>query len=699
MRKQTRREFIKVFTLSSTGLALAVSTPMKIFGNPEDDPKIFSPSIFLRIDDKGNVTVVVQRSEMGQGVRTALPMLVAEELEVDVEKIHIEQADGHPKYGDQTTGGSMSIRLTYDPFRVAGATARVMLISAAAVKWNIDVSKCYAEKGFVINKINGKKLAYGELVGAASKLPVPENVPLKDPKDFKLIGKKIPRRDSPDKIYGRAKFGIDYVFPGMIYAAVERCPALGGKAKSFDAGEAKKITGIKDAFKISTGIAVTGTSTWSVFKAKKALKIDWDMGPYASVDTETIRSEMKKHLDEPGGDMEIVGDPNAGSEDDKRIEAVYEVPFIVHAPMEPMDCVAEVKDGKAVLWAPSQNPQSLRSDVAKALGFPEDNVIVHVTLMGGAFGRRLISDWAVEAAEIARQTGKIVKLTWTREDDMKHSSYRPASMHKLTGTVDKEGKPVRLTHHVIAESITAQRYYRELPIKRADIGEGATGLPYNIPFKKVTGTITPTHVPVVWMRSVYHNQNPFAVECFIDEMAAAADKDPLEFRKAMLPDDSRLKATLITAAEKANWGSKLPEGRGRGIACAECYDSFITHIAEVTVKGKEVKVDKMIIVIDCGVAVYPDAIKAQLEGSTAMALSAGLKSEITIRNGGVVESNFDDYGILTLEEMPLVEVHIMKNTYKVGGVGEVGMGTVVPAVYNAVYAATGKRVRRQPVSL
>ncbi len=697
--KQTRREFIKVFTLSGTGLLLAAYTPLKVFGNSEDNPKIFSPSVFLKIDDNGIVTVVVQRSELGQGVRTALPMLIAEELEVDVNKIKVEQADGHPKYGDQTTGGSQSIRRTYDPFRIAGATARVMLISAAAAKWRINVSKCRAENGFVINNANGEKLSYGELVEDAAKLPVPENVPLKDPKDFKLIGKKIPRKDSPEKIYGSAKFGFDLVIPGMYYAALERCPVFGGKVKSFDDAEAKKINGITQVVQISNGVAVIGNSTWSTFKAKKALKIEWDLGANANVNTETLRNDLLKHLPEEGSALEVKGDPSVESEDNIKLEAVYEVPYLAHAPMEPNVCIADVRNGKAELWASSQSPQTLRTDVARALGLTDDDVTIHVNLVGGAFGRKLVSDYGVEAAEISKTSGKIIKLCWTREDDIKHSVYRPASMHKLSGSVSIEGKAVRFSHHVIAESILAQRYYRELPVDRWELGEGTRGLEYQFPYSRISATMVPTIVPVSWYRSVYHNQNPFAVECFIDEMAVAAKKDPYEFRKAMLPDDSRLKAVLVAAAEKAGWGTKLPEGSGRGIACATCYDSFVAHVAEVTVKNNRLKVDRLVIAIDCGVVVNPDGVISQLEGAAGFALSAVLKSEITFRNGGVVENNYDDYEILTLDEMPKVEVVIIKNTFKVGGIGETGIATLAPSVCNAVFNATGKRIRRLPVKL
>ncbi|OGU36273.1 MAG: isoquinoline 1-oxidoreductase [Ignavibacteria bacterium GWB2_35_6b] len=700
MRKQSRREFIKVFTLSGTGLFLAAYTPMNAFFNkPGDEPKIFSPSVYLKIDNNGIVTVTVHRTEMGQGVRTALPMLVAEELEVDWKNIRVEQADGHPKFGNQQTGGSQSIRRTYDPFRVAGAAAREMLISAAALKWGVDVKNCYAEKGFVINKSNGKKLGYGELVDEAAKLPVPENVPLKDPKDFKIIGQRIHIMDTPDKIYGKAKFGIDVVVPGMLYAAVQRCPAIGGSVKSFDDSKTRKINGVVDVVKISRGVAVVANSTWVSFKGKDALEIEWDLGPNANINSEDIRKNLQSFLNEAGSDIQIIGNPESDFSNNTNIEAVYEVPFLAHAAMEPMVCIAEVKNGKAELWAHSQNPQGLRSDVARALGFNEDDVTVHVTLAGGAFGRKHTNEYGLEAAEISKATGKIVKLTWTREDDMKHGVFRPASMHKLKGSVDKDGKAVLFSHHVIAESITAQRFYRPIPVKDSDIKEGTINLEYNIPNMKITGTIVPTHVPVTWYRSVYHNQNPYAVESFLDEMAYAAKKDTFEFRRDLLPDDSRLKAVLIKAAEKAGWYNKLEKGRGKGIACAECYDSFIAQVAEVTVKDNKLKVDRIVCVLDCGIVVNPDSVEAQLEGAIGFALSAVLKSKITINNGGVVESNYDDYEILTLDEMPKVEIELMKNTYKVGGVGETGIAALAPAVCNAIFAATGKRVRKLPVEL
>jgi len=698
--KQTRREFIKVVSVSGSGLILASYIPFNsIFANVGDDPKIFSPSVYLKIDSKNVVTVIFHRSEMGQGIKTSLPMLIAEELEVDWEKIVIEQADADKKYGSQSTGGSRSIRSTWEPFRIAGATARVMLISAAASKWNVLTENCYAENGFVINKINNEKLSYGELVEDASKLPVPENVKLKDPKEFKIIGKRIHRVDTPDKIYGKAKFGIDIVIPGMYYAALSRCPAFGGKVKSFDATKTKSLTGVLDVVQISNGVAVIADSTYHAFKGRDDLIIVWDLGPNEKTTSEGIRNEMLIHLKSEGAEFESRGDINSALPDEKQIEGVYEVPFLAHAPMEPMNCVAKYNNGKAELWAPTQNAQNAKSEVAKALGLDENDVTVHITLMGGAFGRRLVSDFAVEAAEIAKLSGKPIKLTWTRSEDMKGGYYRPPSMHVLKGSVTKEGKPYKFYHHVIAPSITQMRFNKNLTAEKSEIKEGTVDLEYQIPNLRITGTLIPTHVPISWFRAVYNTQNPFAVESFIDEMANAAGKDPYQFRKDMLPADSRLTNVMDVAAEKAGWGKKLASGKGMGIAISAGFGSYCAQVAEVTVTGNKLKIEKFTVVIDCGVVVNPDSVEAQLEGAVGFALSAALKGSITIQNGGTKESNFDDYEILTYDEMPIVEAHYIVNDYSVGGVGEVGIAACAPALCNAIFAATGKRIRRLPLDL
>lgn len=699
-KKHTRREFIKVVSVSGGGLILATYIPFNnLFAKAGDDPKIFSPSVYLKIDSNGVVTVIVHRSEMGQGVKTALPMLIAEELEVDWEKIVIEQADADTKYGSQSTGGSTSVRRNWEPLRVAGATAREILILAAANKWNIHSSDCFAENGFVINKKTNQKFSYGELVEDASKLPVPQNVKLKDPKDFKLIGKRIHRVDTPDKIYGKAKFGIDVVIPGMYYAALSRCPSFGGKVKSFNAEKAKQVKGVIDVVQISNGVAVIADSTWNAFKGRDALEIDWDFGPYANVNTEDIRNEMLKHIKKEGAEFESRGNVHQSIEGEKFIEAIYEVPFMAHAPMEPMNCVAKYENGMVELWAPSQNPQNAKSEVAKALGLSENDVTVHVTLMGGGFGRRLVSDFAIEAAEISKASGRAVKLTWTRKEDMKFGYYRPPSMHVLKGSVSKDGKPLKFYHHVIAPSIRQMRFDKNLTAEKSEIREGTVDLEYQIPNLKITGTLIPTHVPISWWRAVYNSQNPFAVESFIDELAYSDGKDPYEFRKQMLPEDSRLLNVMNIAIEKSGWHNKLPKGKGRGLAISYGYESYCAQVAEVSVINNKLKVEKYTAVIDCGVVVNPDIVEAQMEGAIAFALSAAMKGEITIKNGGVEQNNFDDFEILSYDEMPVIDVHIVQNNFKVGGVGEVGIAACAPALCNAIFAATGKRIRKLPVRL
>lgn len=701
-KNQTRRDFIKVCSLSAGGLFLAAYVPAaNIFSKPGDDPTIFSPSAYINIDSNGIVTVFVHRTEMGQGVQTSLPMIVAEELEVNWESIRIEQADADEKYGNQSTGGSWSIRRSFDPFRVAGATAKEMLITAAAAKWGISVSNCYAENGFVISKTNGNKFSYGELVSDAAKLPVPQNVKLKDPKDYKIIGKRVKRLDTPAKLYGTAKFGIDVVVPGMVYAAVKRSPTFEGKVNSFNDAKAKAINGVLNVVQIESGVAVIADSTWNSFKGQDLLNIDWDAGPHKNVNNESIRNSFLEKLDTSGTEVEKIGNPdNISSEDLSVVEAVYEMPFLAHAPMETMNCVADVKSDRAEIWAPTQNPQGLQRAIANLLGFKNEDVTVHVTLLGGGFGRKSHSDFGLEAAEISKAVGKPVKLTWTREDDMKHGQFRPASMHKLKGAVDKNGKAILFSHHVIGPSIRAH-LSGNLPKEPNDfdMADGTKNLPYNIPNIKISATNVSTPVPLWYWRAVYNSQNPFVVESFIDEMAFAANKDPLQFRLEMMPDDSRLKNVLILAAEKSDWNKKLESGRGRGIAAMACYGSYSAQVAEVTLINNRIKLDRFVTAIDCGIVINPDTVEAQMESAIVFAISAALKGEMIIRNGGIVNTSYDDYPILDYSETPKIETYIVQNDLPVGGVGEVGIAAATPALINAIFNATGKRVRKLPVRL
>jgi isoquinoline 1-oxidoreductase subunit beta len=700
-RKQTRREFIRIFSVGGSGLILASYIPLTGFIQKKGEaPTVFAPSIFLKIDSNGLVTVIVPRSELGQGVFTSLTMLVAEELEVDWEKIRVENAYADKDFGDQNTGGSTSIRKSWQPLRFAGATAKTMLVMAAAARWKVALSDCAAELGFVVNKVTGKKLAYGELVDDASKLPVPTDVKLKDPKDYKIIGKKIHRLDTPSKLYGEALFGIDHTLPGMYYATVNHFPTFGGGIKKFDATKAKSLKGVRDVTVISTGIAIIAESTWLAFRGKGLLSVDWDPGLHANVSSESIHKSMTDKLNEPGESLTRIGNPVTPQTNEKRVEALYETPFLAHATLEPMNCLAHFKDGKVEIWAPTQNPQGAQAAVAKTLGLKMEDVTVYVTFSGGGFGRRGDVDYAVEAAEISKHAGKPIKLTWTREEDIKHDFYRPPSMHQMKGTLDDQGKPQSLRHHIITPSIEEFKSGTKLDPSHYDFKGGAIEKEYQIPFVELTGSVLPNVIPLGYWRSVYRSQNPFALESFIDEMALAAKKDPFEFRKDMLPEKSRLRNVLTIAAQKADWYGKLRKGQGRGIACATSYDSYCAFVAEITLQqGNNVKVDRFVCAIDCGLVVNPDTVEAQMQSCVAFALSAALKQRITIKNGAVVESNFDSYPILTYDEMPKVEVHIVQNSLPVGGIGELGIGVTAPALCNAIYAATGKRVRTLPVDL
>ncbi len=701
-KKQTRRQFIKVFSLSSSALYLATFMPIKdLFASAGDEPKIFSPSVFLRIDSNGIVTVIVHRSEMGQGVRTALPMIIAEELEVDLQNIRIEQAEGDPKFGNQVTGGSTSVRRSWEPFRIAGATAREMLIAAAAAKWKVNPSDCKAENGFVINELNNKKLSYGQLVEDASKLPVPQNVKLKDPKDYKIIGKRLHRTDSPEKVTGKAVYGIDVVLPGLVYAAIKRNPTFGSKVKSFNADRAKVLNGVIDIKQVSNGVAVFAESTWQALRGVENLTVEWTPSPHKDLDSESISNKLKEKLSTEGHTVEEKGKIEPPDRSNyKIIEAIYEVPFQAHAPMEPMNCTAKFENNKVEIWAPTQSPQDARSAAAKALGLKDEDVTVYVTYMGGGFGRRLHTDFVVEVAELTKIIGKPVKVTWTREDDIKHDRFRPVSLHHLKGVVDNNKNIYSFSHHVIAPSIASQNWGVNLQPERYDIMGGAIEKDYMIKNYKLSGSIVDIPVPIWYWRSVYHSQNPFAAECFIDELAYAAGCDPFEFRMKLLPDDSRLKNVLKTAAEKAGWEKKLPSGKGRGIALFSGYDSYCAQVAEVSVNSNnEIKVDKIVCAVDCGIVINPDIVEQQVESGIAFALSAALKGEITIREGSVAESNFDDFPILTFSEMPKVETYIIQNTYRVGGMGEVVIGPCAPAVGNAIFNATGVRLRKLPFRL
>lgn len=698
----TRREFLKVASVAGGGLALGFYLPSKEEPLAAVPPNgnAFAPNAWLKIDKDGITTITVARSEMGQGVRTSLPMIVAEELEADWSKVRIAPALADPKtYGDMTTGGSTSVRRSWETLRKAGAIAREMLITAAAQNWHIDRATCHAENGVVIHPPSGRRATYGQLVENAAKLPVPTEVSLKNQKDFRLLGKSMPRFDVPKKVYGSAIFGLDMKVPGMLVAMVERCPVFGGKVKSFNADKALAIKGVKQVIEIPSGIGVIAESTYAAMQGREALAITWDEGPNAKLSSDGIQKMFEEKSKQDGKVARKEGDVAAAlATAARKIEAVYEVPFLAHAPMEPMNCVADIREDRAEIWAPTQAPQWAQTAVAEVTKLPLEKIKVHTTLLGGGFGRRLMPDFVVEATHLSKAAGAPVQLVWTREDDIRHDFYRPASYHRFTAGIDKSGQLVAWTHHLVAPSISVQLFGEQDQQSQPDAVDGAAQLPYHIPNILVDYVMANTAVPAGWWRSVYNTQNAFVNESFLDEIAAAVAVDPYEFRRRLLPENSRLFGVLELAANKAGWDKPPSAGRSRGIACHASFGSFFAEVAEVSVDDRgKVRVHKVVCALDCGPIVHPDIIASQVEGAIVLGLSAALKGEITIDKGRVQQGNFDDYPLLSFDAMPEVEVHILPSTATQGGIGEPGLPPIAPAVCNAIFAATGKRIRRLPI--
>jgi CO/xanthine dehydrogenase Mo-binding subunit len=683
-----RRDFLKVVSVAGGGLVLGFHLlPKETEMFALEAAGSFEPNAFLSIDKTGRIIITVAKSEMGQGVRTSLPMIVAEELEADWTTIEVNQAPAHPnKYGSQGTGGSTSVRTSYENLRKAGATAREMLIAAAAQQWGVDPATCYAERASVIHRGSGRKLSYGELAETAATLPVPASPRLKDPKDFTIIGKRTPQVDNPARVDGTAIFGIDVRVPGMLFVSIEHSPVFGGKVARYDATRAKQVAGVRDVVQIDEGIAVVATNTWAAFEGRDRLDIQWDKGQWAEQSSENIWKTFEETAKKPGTEERKVGDAAAAlAGAARKVEAIYRAPFVAHATMEPMNCTAHVRGNKCEIWAPTQTPQRAQTEAARVLGIPVENVTVNVTLLGGGFGRRLLADYVVEAVKVARAVGAPVQVIWTREDDMRHDFYRPSTYNVMTAGLDKNGQPIAWTHRIVG------------PSSRGLVTGGSTP-PYSIPNIYIDAHIIDTGVPIGAWRAVGPSQNAFMVESFIDELAAVAKKDPFEYRRHLLKEKPRLKRALELAAEKAGWGKPLPRGRARGIACCESFGSSIGEVAEVSVDRHGVmKVHSVVVALDCGPVVNPQTIEAQMEGAIAYGLSAVIKDEITIAGGSVAQSNFHDYAMLTMSEMPTVEVHIVPSTESMGGIGEPGLPPVAPAVANAIFALTGKRIRKMPI--
>lgn len=696
-----RRDFLKVTSSAGVGLIIGVVLPYKkrliAAGIVEDS---FEPNVWIKIQSNNIINIVTAKSEMGQHIRTSIPMIVAEELEADWSHVNVVQADSHPdKYGSQSTGGSGSIRRSYMRLRKAGATARELLIKAASIKWDVPAEECKAHMSKVIHSKSKRSFKFGDLVSLAGTLNPPKEPNLKNEKDFKIIGNSMPGLDTHSRVNGSAKFGLDIRLPNMLYATVLQCQTFGGSIKSFKAKKAKKINGVKYVFEVEGGIAVIATNTWSAIKGQRALEVEWDHGEFYSWDSKKIKNMMeKKSQDEAVTAIDKGNTKNINN--DLSIESKYEVSFTSHATMEPMNCVAHVNKNSAELWVPTQSPQRIQSSTAEKLKMDIDKVKVHVTLMGGGFGRRLWSDFIPDAVEISKKIKKPVKLLWTREDDMRHDYYRPASIHKLKGSLSKNNELVSWQHRIISPSISGQRSperFKNGQLDRSAVN-GANNLPYEIPNILVDYVMSNTNVPVGWWRSVYNSQNAFANEVFIDELAHKAGIDALEFRMNMLDNSPRHKEVLRLAAEKAGWGKSLPKGQGMGLALHESFGSWSAQVAKVTVsKNHEISVDKIIASVDCGTVINPDGVKAQMEGSIVYGLTSTLKGEITIEKGAVAQSNFHEFELLQIHEMPKVEIHIIPSLEPPGGAGEPGLPPVAPAVANAIFNATGKRIRKLPI--
>jgi len=725
-----RRTFVAQATIAGAGLVIGVRlSSVKAFAQEnEKGPKkpVVNPfDAYIHVKPDGKISLIVAKSEMGQGIKTGLAMLLAEEAEVDFNSVSVEQAETRPDiYAHMGTGGSGSTMENFMPLRRAGATVRELMITAAAQKWNVPKNECKAKNGAVVYEKSSQRATYGELVEAAQKLPLPdaEKVELKDEADFDLIGHATPRVDIPSKVNGSAVFGLDVRVPEMLFAVVARCPTFGGKHAHFDATKAKAVPGVKQVFEIPAlgrdmftagGVAVVADSTWAAMQGRDALQIQWDNGAAAAESTSTLHTALHAGAAKAGKRVRNDGDVDAVlSNGAKRVEATYEFPFLAHATMEPMNITVHARSGEAEVWAPTQSPDWVQRTVAKILDLKPEKVVVHTTFMGGGFGRRYMADYPAEASQIAKVVGKPVQLVWSREDDMTHDFYRPAACHQMKGAVDQNGRPLAWSHTIASTSIGA---YWDPPEHQApeksEVG-GAEQMPYAIPNVRLEYNHVASAVPPLWWRSVEHSFNGFAVECFIDELAAAAGQDAVQFRKTLLvkpanwkakndedPDPARLRAIMELAAEKSGWGTPLPKGKGRGIATYHSFGSYICEVAEVTVQGNSFKVDRMVAAIDCGQIVNPESVRAQAESAIIYGLSAALKNEITVKNGAIEQTNFDGYDPVRISEAPPIEVHLMKSKDEPGGMGEPALPPAAPAVANAIFAACGKRVRKLPFQL
>lgn len=706
----SRRNLLTAGAAAGSGLLLGFYLPQAIGAEAAEaaTADVFAPNAFVRIDRDDRVTLIMPQVEMGQGTYTSMPMLIAEELEVPLDQVSLVAAPPddrlytNPLIGFQATGGSKSVRAMWEPLRRAGAVARVMLISAAAQGWNVDPTSCRAEKGEVIHGPTGRKLRYGALADTAATLPVPDNVALKDAKAFKLIGTPAKRLDTPDKVNGKALFGIDVKIPGMKIATVAACPVFGGKLARVDDSTAIEIKGVRQVVRLADAVAVVADHMWAAIQGLAALDIEWDEGPNANVSSADIVRQMDIASQNPGIVGRRDGDvAKAMTGAAKRVEAVYQVPFLAHAAMEPMNCTVHIQKDGCEVWVGSQVVSRAQATAAEVIGLPLERVQVHNYLLGGGFGRRLEVDYVTQAVRIAKQVDGPVKMVWTREEDIQHDIYRPYYFDRMAAGLDEQAMPIAWSHRVTGSSIEA----RWLPSALKDgldtdaVEGAAEELQYAIPNILVDYVRhEPPGILTGWWRGVGPTHNIFMVESFIDELAAEARKDPVEYRRALLGKSPRAKGVFDLAAEKAGWGQTLRQGHGRGVSVQYAFGSYLSQVAEIVVsKEGEVRVSRVVCAVDCGIIVNPDTVKAQIEGGIVFGLSAALFDEVTIKDGRAEQSNFNDYRVLRINEMPAIEVYLVPSTEAPGGIGEPGTVGVAPALTNAIFAATGKRIRKLPI--
>lgn len=714
-----RRAFLKSAAAASAGLVIGFFLPAAVRqglaqeGTPAAKPPA-APNAFIRIGTDDSVTVLVKHSEMGQGVWTSIPMVVAEELGCDWSKLRVEHAPAAPEYahtvfGMQMTGGSTSTWESFDQLRTAGAMAREMLVAAAATKLGVKATDCRVADGVVLS--GTKKVRFGEVAAAAAKRPMPASVRLKDAKEWTIIGKPTRRLDSFAKTTGRAEFGLDVKRKDMSVALVARAPSFGAKLKKFDAAKAKAVPGVIDVVQVPSGVAVLGKHFWAAKQGRDALALEWDESVGANVSTPVLRDSYKKLAATPGAPAKVAGDVDAALKAaPNAIEADYEVPFLAHAAMEPLNCTVEYDPGKAGkdgcdIWTGTQFQTVDQRIAAEVLGLQPEQVRIHTTFLGGGFGRRATptSDFVAEAVQVAKAAKRTVKVVWTREDDMHGGYYRPMWLSRFRGALGEDGRPTAWSHTIVGQSIVAGTPFADL-IKDGIDGtsvEGAADAPYlaSIPAHRVDLHSPTSPVTVLWWRSVGHSHTAFAVECFLDELAHAAKQDPLDYRRALLPKDSRERRALDLAAEKFGWGKPLAQGRAAGLAVHQSFGSYVAQIAEVSLEDGKPRVHRVVCAIDCGPVVNPLTVEAQMQSGIVFGLSAALHGELTLKDGKVEQSNFHNYPALRLTEMPKIEVHIVPSTDKMGGCGEPGTPPIAPAVGNALFALTGKRLRSLPFRL